>query len=229
MISLLKSRYFILSFLSLVLSVNLASAQVTIGSDKDPEKAALLELKSFNATNPGGATTDEQGGGLLFSRVALEEKSSLKPFIPSGGSVEEKSQHTGLVVYNVQDIPAQSLKEGLYMWNGSQWVQITGKVGREKFFYMPALPINTSTLGTQPPVDLHSIYKEQFISPKAKSAGAPSQIPVFENATDLYYYVTSYDETVFSNFTITADGKMTYEVINNANSWSFVNVVFVIK
>ncbi|MDH6358136.1 hypothetical protein [Parabacteroides sp. PF5-9] len=214
-------------FLLIVLDL---SAQVTIGSGSEPEKAALLEIKSFNATTSGGPTTGLNGGGVLFSRVNLEEKNSLKPFLANGGTDDEKKKHTGLVVYNVRSVSAQSLKEGLYMWNGEQWVLIAGKEGREKFFYMPSLPINTSSIGWNPiPIDLHKVYKDQFLTPKVISQGAPAQIPVFENATDLYYYVTSYDETVFRQFVLLEDGKMYYEVINSATPWSFVNVVFVIK
>lgn len=61
------------------------------------------------------------------------------------------------------------------------------------------------------------------------SQGAPATIPHYPEATDLYYYVTDYDPTVFKDIVITADGKMTYEIIGNGTPTSIMNIVFVVK
>lgn len=222
--------------LSSFLFIGVASAQVTIGSGEEPEKAALLEIKSFNAVTPGGATTSTGGGGLLFSRVALSEKYSLKPFITSGETADLQKQHTGLVVYNIQAVTAQGLKEGLHVWDGTQWTPVGDNGGasvnedaRRKFFYMPAVPLNTSKIGEVYTVNLYDTYKSQFTNPKVKSRNAPDQIPVYESANDLYYYVTSYDEAAFYIHLITGDGIMYYTVNSTVNPWSYVNIVFVVK
>lgn len=54
------------------------SGQVTIGSGTAPAKAALLDLKTEDP-NANNATSDK--GGLLLSRVELQELTSLRPFI----------------------------------------------------------------------------------------------------------------------------------------------------
>jgi len=225
----LKFRW--LNIVVFILSISGIQAQVTIGSDIQPEKAAILDIKSHQQLTDGGPTTKEGGGGLLLSRVVLTDRYSLKPFFIKGETNydTQAKRHIGLTVYNIQDDTNPSFDEGLYIWDGIQWAKITGKP-RDKFFYMPSVPINTTELGeAADPVELFKIYKEQFLDPKVKSTNAPEQIPVFEKDTDLYYYVTSYDEDVFENIKITENGSMTYSVKKIADPWSFINIVFVIK
>jgi len=224
-------KYWRLSIIIIVLSSSGLQAQVTIGSNAPPEKAALLDIKSIGASAEGGATTDKNGGGLLFSRVVLTDMNSLKPFFTTDEEDydNQKKKHIGLVVYNVQDETNESFEEGLYVWNGIQWTKIIGKA-RDVFFYMPSVPISTSQLGLiDDPVELFDIYQQQFLSPKGKSTNAPPSIPAYEEATDLYYYVTSYDEDVFEDIEITEEGSMTYSVKKAADPWSFINIVFVVK
>ena len=79
------------------------SAQVTIGSDQVPAKAALLDLKSqpADANNVTSKT-----GGLGLPRVQLKSKSTLEPFIPNDDNFQSnvdkiKDLHIGLTVYNL--------------------------------------------------------------------------------------------------------------------------------
>ena len=53
-------------------------AQVTVGSNNSPEKAALLDIKE-KIDKTGGPTVDK--GGLLLPRVNLEKKYQLYPFV----------------------------------------------------------------------------------------------------------------------------------------------------
>ena len=111
----------------LIMGTEKTIAQVTIGSDIPPENAALLDLKTINAANAGGATTDAKGGGLLLPRVELVNANELAPFINKAEySADEyeklKKRHTGLVVYNIATTPG--FVPGTYIWNGSNWNMI---------------------------------------------------------------------------------------------------------
>ncbi|WP_158962999.1 hypothetical protein [Myroides fluvii] len=123
-----------------------------------------------------------------------------------------------------------------------------------QFFYMPAVIFDTAATGTATR-DLYEEYVNQFTGGSANSnspvpypishgpagttpiqygggivgsAGAPADIAVFENH-ELYYYVTYFDEDVFENLVISADGKLTYTVKAGATPSSYMNIVFVIK
>jgi len=97
-----------------------------------------------------------------------------------------------------------------------------------KWFYMPGFAINTQNSPT--PINLYNEYASQFTNVGVRSMGAPANIQVIPAATDLYYYVTSYDSNVFASMSIDADGVMTYTLTTNSpTDCSFINVVFVIK
>lgn len=93
-------------------------SQVTIGSGTAPAKAAILDLKTKEGAL-GAATTDENGGGLLLSRVNLVSITSLKPFAIGDSDNAGKLEHRGLVVYNLTN--DTNFAPGAYIWNGSQW------------------------------------------------------------------------------------------------------------
>jgi len=111
----MKKIFFIAMLLCASITTN---AQVTIGSDIVPERAALLDLKS-QAPNANNATTDK--GGLLLPRVELVDRSTLEPFIAAATAAEKKN-HTGLTVYNVTTNAAKDLAPGFYYWNGATWM-----------------------------------------------------------------------------------------------------------
>lgn len=98
-----------------------------------------------------------------------------------------------------------------------------------KFFYMPSISINTSAPGLGLSKDLYNLYKAQFMTPAISSAGAAGSIPYFSDASQLEYYITSYDATVFSNVSISSTGQLTYDIIGSASDCSFMNIVFVVK
>ncbi|MDR6544972.1 hypothetical protein J2810_001014 [Chryseobacterium rhizosphaerae] len=130
----------------------------------------------------------------------------------------------GLLVY---DLKRQALAQNIGTPASPNWVPISGNI--VKFFYMPSISIDTSTIGTGRTLDLYQLYKTQFSTPKVVSVGAPTAIPFFLNASDLYYYVTDFDGNVLRNVSIDANGILRYDVIGTATACSFVNIVFVIK
>ncbi|MBE4949367.1 hypothetical protein [Chryseobacterium culicis] len=130
----------------------------------------------------------------------------------------------GLLVY---DVKRQALSQNAGTSDLPNWVPISGNI--VKFFYMPSISIDTSVAGTGKTKDLFQLYKTQFSAPKVSSTGAPAAIPFFTNPSDLYYYVTDFDNTVLGNVSIDANGILSYDVIGPATASSFVNIVFVIK
>lgn len=80
-------------------------AQVTIGSDEQPDPNALLDLKEQN-----DGTSQK---GLLLPRVALTSTSSA---LPMSGHVQ------GLTVYNTAT--TADLTPGFYCNDGSKWVKV---------------------------------------------------------------------------------------------------------
>jgi hypothetical protein len=96
-------------------------AQVTIGSGIEPQRGALLDVKSKDAATPGGETTDQNGGGILMPRVELVDINSLEPFIAAGDQdADTKANHKGLVVYNLT--ATGGFAAGPYSWDGTKWV-----------------------------------------------------------------------------------------------------------
>ncbi|GAB6012537.1 hypothetical protein [Viscerimonas tarda] len=116
----------------LALIVSNIQAQVTIGMETSPARAALLELKTQEAANPPDANNDANvtstRGGLLLPRVKLMNPATLEPFISVSDTdwvdsirTRIKELHAGLTVYNLTDDAA--FKSGFYTWNGRRWIR----------------------------------------------------------------------------------------------------------
>lgn len=118
---------------------------------------------------------------------------------------------------------------GFYYYDSSisQWVGAFKNDNFPKFFYMPSVLVNTSTLGVKT-LNLYDIYSAQFTSPPVKSAGSKGSIPTLPR-TQLEYYVTYYDTALLDTVSIDANGLMSYNVKGNASDASFMNIVFVVK
>lgn len=120
-------------------------AQVTVGSNNSPEKAALLDIKE-KIDKTGGPTVDK--GGLLLPRVNLEKKYQLYPFVREAGYnpsnydnstynpddmdpeyASEKLAHIGLIVYNLVADDENELCLGLNQWDGEKWNCFQEKMG----------------------------------------------------------------------------------------------------
>lgn len=205
-------KILLLSVMALIclFSINL-KAQVTIGGNTEPNSNAVLDLIS-NANK-----------GLLLPRVALSATNDPSPM----------SAHTaGMTVYNTATSSGAISFEyyvspGLYYNDGTKWVRLP--LGYTNWFYMPSVSFDTSVNATGQTKNLYSLYYNQYKTPLVKSTGAPASVPYIPAATDMYYYVTSYDTSVFANISINASGVMTYDVISNATACSFINIVFVLK
>ncbi len=206
----MKKLFLLLIITSAVMFTSEMKAQVTIGSNAEPDVNAVLDLQSASK-------------GLLLPRVALTATNNPAP----------TSSHTaGLTVYNTASSPVEIAFEyyvspGLYYNDGTKWVRMA--LGSSNWFYMPSVSFNTSVTATGVTKNLYSLYYNQFQNPMVKSTGAPVSVPYIPAATDFYYYITEYDTNVFSNISIDANGVMTYDVVGGATDCSYINIVFVLK
>jgi len=192
-----------------------ANAQVLIGGTDEPIDGAILELRSADR-------------GFMPPRVAL---TGIKISAPL-------SVHTaGMVVFNTTENDELFLHEGLYLNDGEKWLRLsTTNFRSENWFYMPPIVIDTSTEPSRhKEVDLYAEYKDQKnISggTTIHSDSAPDKVfSIVPEATDFWYYVTAYDDSVFENIEISATGIMTYSIVEGAmvTDETFINIVFVEK
>lgn len=138
---------------------------------------------------------------------------------------------SGTLVYSTSASTAATKDiTGIGYW---YWKDTTDKwepvlINAPKFFYSPSLPIDTSVASGS--VDLYTNYTGQFATPMASSAGSSGSIPVYA-ANAMEYYVTWFDNTIFTNVTIDAAGKLTYDVLSTADTSkpTYMNVVFLVK
>nr|WP_286392538.1 hypothetical protein [Myroides marinus] len=193
-----------------VLFSTVSFAQTKIGTSPDINADAMFEVESTNK-------------GLLLPRVELKSTKEAAPM----------STHVaGMTVYNTK--AQNDVLVGFYYNDGEKWQQMVTKDYKAvKFFYMPSIVFDTSEDRSGVTINLFEEYKKQFALQNDShfiSEGAPNAgIPYFEKATDLYYYVTSYDKTVFTIKSITKEGLMTYDVKAQATDCTIMNIVFVVK
>ena len=181
-----------------------AFSQVGIGTNA-PNENSILDLRS---------TTK----GFLLPRLTTTERTTLGTTLGTTPDALEKGMQ-------VVDITTNSV----WYWDGTKWVE-QGAKAEAKFFYMPSITVDVSTTATGQTLDLYTLYKAQFDAPAIKSTSAPADVPFFAAATDLYYYVTSYDTNAMTITSIDDNGLMTYNVSGlGATPCSLLNIVFVYK
>jgi len=103
----MKKVLFLMLFL-LVLGTASISAQVRIGGDEAPNAAAVLDLNADNSDTP-----TENKGGLALPRVNLDDNTA---------QLNGTDPIAGMLIYNTNT----TLGEGVYFWDGDQWVAIGG-------------------------------------------------------------------------------------------------------
>lgn len=200
-------------------------AQVTIGSSSTPSQSALLDLKE----TVGGTSTR----GLLLPRVALQSTISHEPM---------QSNENGMFVYNTATTSTgvNDVTPGIYYNNGNGWIKVTDNA-TPNFFYMPSvlLPVDTSDpsydAGTQLfTIDLYAQYAAQFgltqTASSTKSLSATTPLPVYSK-TGLEYFITYYDNAVFSSVTVDNNGVLTYQLVSSPvfSDKTYMNIIFEVK
>ncbi|MGG5578814.1 hypothetical protein ACPDHL_15965, partial [Myroides sp. C15-4] len=108
-----------------------------------------------------------------------------------------------------------------------------------RYFYMPAATIPShddltglALTGTRE-VNLYEVYKNQygFTNTATQVRSNPtSTLPVYA-ASELDYFITYYDNTVFTNVTLSSSGVLQYQVRSNSEitANTYMNIVFKVK
>lgn len=230
----------ILCTLSIVLSAGLY-AQVGINTNNP--KTTLHVKEDITSTIADGITPPRMTGDevKLKDNLYTNDQNGTLIYItePISSTAEGKTSEitsTGYYYYNSSS-------------DGGKWKKISeDQKSSVNFFYMPSIIFNTATKGTGLKRNLYDEYRSQFTNKEfientttggsigtnaratfIKSTSAPNEIPFLPNATDLYYYITDYDNTALANLSIDDNGILTYDIIDEGNDYSFVNIVFVIK
>jgi hypothetical protein len=209
------------------------NAQVSVGVDAPPVRAALLDLKDRVAS---ADTVSSSSGGLVLPRVKLVDKTTLEPFIATNAPewdnanrAKSKNDHIGLTVYNLAD--NTDFDQGIYVWSGNEWKILQVE---SNYIYLPSFNLKWNDTS----VDLFNIYKNNLnfaTNSKYKSSTGSLRVafPEFdEEANDFYYVVTYYDPAVLTISNITPQGLMTYAKNSSHKvppEGSFINVVMIRK
>lgn len=198
---------------SLFLS-QLSNAQVTIGSNVSPNQDALLDLQEKGTTTKG----------LLLPRVALQQTTSFAPM----------QAHTqGMAVYNTANIG--DVTPGYYYNDGTKWVKLYSV--DDAFFNMPSivLPLNETDpafSGGVFTIELHDIYAKQFgvVGTNTAVSDATAKLPIY-GKDQLYYFITYFDDTVFTNVAVSASGVLTYKLKSDFSysEKTFMNIILKVK
>jgi uncharacterized protein (TIGR02145 family) len=104
-------KMFFLMLTFLIMGAASMNAQVTIGSDKVPHSGAVLDLQSDNL-------------GLKLPNVELDD-TDLTEFVLPLTAPSTKADAKGMYVYNTNT----TLGEGVYVWDGYQWVLVKRSIG----------------------------------------------------------------------------------------------------
>lgn len=183
----------------------------------------ILVMLSYGITAQVGINTSSPDPSSSLD-ISSNSKGLLLPRISNLSLVTNPA--TGLVIF---DTNKKCISQNVGTPAAPDWVCLSPYSA--KFFYMPSVVFDTTTIAAGQTKDLYTLYKNQFsnIPSNARSTSAPATIPFFPNATDLYYYVTGYDSTVFRINSISSTGVLNYDVLANATPASFINIVFVVK
>lgn len=202
-----------------------ANAQVGINTDS-PQKYSMLEVQAKDK-------------GILIPRVPLTNIFDKETVTNIDGS-SFKSYENSLLVYNTNTSSITGVEEyknvtpGYYYWETDRWIRMTSTKDQQ-FFYMPSIIIPTSsdqvatgsTFGT---IDLYAIYKSQFTNAMVRNTNASTTLPIYKT-NQLDYYITWYDDSVFTNVKVSDKGVMTYQIKPNSDIsiGSFMNIIFAVK
>jgi hypothetical protein len=222
------NKFMFVSLIMLCFLYPKLSAQVTIGTFIEPEKAALLDIKDKDADRNNETTSK---GGLGLPRVRLVNRNTLEPFIPVSdqewiaNSDKLKEHHAGLMVYNInvtpvndQSIADEMFRQGIYIWNGERWKE--AQFGKEAFFPLPLFNLDL-TKGDHS-VNLYNEYSTQF-----------SHSGRLYAADELDYVVTFCDTTVLKIDSIGTKSDLFYTIkeapVKSITPAVFINVELVVK
>ena len=247
--------YNILVVLLVVLGIAPAlQAQVTIGSDEIPAKAALLDLKS---QSPDASNITSTTGGLLLPRVMLVNPTTLEPFVATTDATwtnstlksELTAKHIGLQVYNLA--VTNGFTRGMYIWDGATWQkqELSGGGAQQNinyYFTLPTFNIELEETTAEQTVDLYAEYVRQFTR-KSTADNTFVSNPSYDldllpmvgtdrlyRRDELNYIITYFDDTVIvpTAISVSDEGKLTFKLQSATPAVSvntYLNVFFLVK
>ncbi|MBK5723022.1 hypothetical protein JGH11_19315 [Dysgonomonas sp. Marseille-P4677] len=187
-------------------------AQVTIGGNTPPEKAALLEIKDKKAATYGGETSTT--GGLLLPRVILVDRNELFPFFDSAlqGNNDyeniQKPAHTGLMVYH---IGGNNLAAGAYLWNGEEWKKIEETMGKADLTIVCS---NIKVLGSY--VEGQSMTSGNYLEIKV-TVNKPGSYNIMGTTGNNYIFLATGEFHIAGEYTIIATAQGTPQTAGTDN------------
>lgn len=188
--------------LVMLCSVGMASLHAQVGiNTSTPNASAALDIESTSK-------------GILIPRMTSAQRLAISSPAP------------GLMVYDTQ---LKCISQNAGTSAAPAWLCLSQKDAQSSSFYMPSIAIDASAVVAGKTLDLYAEYKKQFNTPTKVSTGAPAGIPYFSSASDLYYYVTFYDNTVLKINSLDALGVLNYDILKEADYATFMTVVFVVK
>lgn len=201
----------IYTILSLILfttfSPHVIQAQVTVGSGEAPAKHALLQLrdKERSDSDPHDGIT-ATNGGLLLPRVQLVQRTELQPFVSNLSDpnyAKLKLEHTGLIVYNIQDVPLEKLSRGLNIWNGKEWKALAEALGKASFkFCTEDIEIKGSY------IEGKELTSANFLKIKV-DVTVPGAYEIIGSTTNGYFFTASGQFLAAGSYVISAQGQGT--------------------
>jgi hypothetical protein len=214
-------KNYFLVFILCAFCVLSGHSQVAINvgtSAVEPNANAILDLQSTNK-------------GFLLPRVQLTGTDKTAPLT---------AHVAGMKVYNTATVNSgsTSVSPGLYYNDGTRWIPLVPQ--NSIFFYAPSIVVPTETTApeynatTQTfTLNLYAIYSQQFgLGDKTSSTKNPAagNLPVLTN-NQLDYFVTYYDNTVFTSVAVSDAGVLTYKLKAGytITEKTFMNTIFKIK
>lgn len=225
--------------LLLVFSVTKLFSQVGINTTT-PKATLDVVGKPTNITVLDGIIAPRLTGDQLKAKTYTIDQKGAIVYITAGTTPPATGQ-----VINVID-------EGYYYFDSIRWVKIGVNATKEQF-YAPSIVLPTEPLGVSAnpsddisfssdtfTVKLHSLYEKQFgmigdVTGVSRTAIKSNSTAVLKkyNATELDYFITYFDNTVFdpSSITLSSDGILTYKVLSTGvvSEKTFMNFVFKVK
>ncbi|MBD1260950.1 hypothetical protein HZY62_10160, partial [Maribacter polysiphoniae] len=220
-------------------SFNSTTGELTLEVQDDGQPAHVANLSALN-TNTTNTSLTQDGTNLVLTD---SDTNSVTIPLADLGTDDQNSDEVNNVASSIDlngdltvdaadiiDVDGDGVVDSTVQDVIEAITPITSKAAR--IFYPPSIAVDASSVVVGATIDLYKQYVDQYgmtLPSSAKSTSAPAKIPTYTRA-ELYYYVTYYDPTVFSNVTISDTGVMTYNVdAPPADYNSLINVVFVVK
>lgn len=228
--------------------ISSTNGAITVGGSTNGIGSTFEHVElTLNANNGLEVANDNVQLGGQLTRPTEISNNTHPLTIVTGGSETRISDlpNTGQSAYNANDgVGSDRL---VVVDNSGLLKQM--KAAMPKFFYMPSIiiPTHDSQLESDLPtgesfdngtgqgvINLYERYQRQFgtsyLTAKASNPTKTTVLPVLP-AGELDYYITWYDESVFTTVAVSDTGILTYTVDPSAvlDVGSFMNIVFAVK